>query len=276
MDQNNLMPVLRLIVAKLFLHCLFLSCCALVALSNGFQTAQPGDLDSRVQAEVTRLKSSDVEVRRDAVLRLGAMNRGSSSRAAATALNDSSEIVRATAVRAVLALAPSESVPLILPLLNDKRDFVRREAAFALGQTRSPLAASALLNALRADKIGAVRGAAAVSLGLIADPAAVDGLLSVLSGRGNKKGESDEFVLRSTIRALGSIKSHAAVGPLSAILADAKATGDLRREAATALGRIGGPESINALRSVLADPDPYVSAIAYEALKKTGQAAKPL
>ena len=65
----------------------------------------------------------------------------------------------------------------LLPLLNDKDEFVRREVAYALGHTRSRSATSALSDRLLNDKEDGVRGAAAVALGQIADEAAVIALV---------------------------------------------------------------------------------------------------
>ena len=61
----------------------------------------------------------------------------------------------------------------LIPLLSDKDEFVRREAAYALGLTRSRSATAALTERLLKDKEDGVRGAAAVALGQIADEAAV-------------------------------------------------------------------------------------------------------
>ena len=81
--------------------------------------------------------------------------------------------VRVMATKAILSLDPEESAAALLPLLNDKDEFVRREAAYALGLTRSRSATASLTDRLLNDKDAGVRGAAAVALGRIGDENAV-------------------------------------------------------------------------------------------------------
>jgi HEAT repeat protein len=231
-----------------------------------------------VKVLTARLSSADVEERREALMRLGALGRPEASRAAALALGDASAIVRATAARAVLALAPNEAATLILPLLRDRDEFVRREAAYALGLTRSAAGVSALSAALETDKQPAVRGAAAVALGQIGDGAAAPALAGALSRRLRATGffnrvlrrrvEEDEFVRRAAAVSLGQLGSREAVPVLVEALSNARTPDDVRREAARALGLIGDPAAVPALRSVLAHRDPYLSRIAFEALRK--------
>jgi HEAT repeat protein len=56
-------------------------------------------------------------------------------------------------------------------------------------------------------------------------------------------------------------------------LSNARTPDDVRREAARSLGLIGDPAAVPALRSVLAARDPYLSRIAFEALKKLDPAS---
>ena len=235
-------------------------------------------LQHEIRVQTARLSAAEVEERRDAVMRLGAMARPEGSRAAAAALGDAAAIVRATAARAVLSLPPGEAATLVLPLLRDKDVFVRREAAYALGIARSPAAVSALATALETDKQPSVRAAAAVALGQIDDAAAVPALAGALTRRlrasgffnrlRRRKVEEDEFVRRAAAVSLGQIASREAVPVLVETLTNERTPDDVRREAARALGLIGDPAAAPALRSVLAHRDPYLSEIAFEALRK--------
>lgn len=266
---------------------------ALISLLTGAQTeicAQqsprqtPSDLSTlpplarEIEKQRARLASSDTEERRDAVLRLGALARPESSRAAASALSDRAAIVRATAARAILSLKGDEAAILLIPLLRDRDEFVRREVAYALGEARSPMAVPALIPVLGGDKSPGVRGAAAVALGQIGDeaavPALIGGLVRRIPGSGflkrvtRQKTEENEFVRRAAARSLGQIGSRAAVPTLITVLANERAGDDVRRETARALGLIGDPSAISALRAVVTARDPYLSQIAYEALRK--------
>lgn len=261
---------------------LFTLCCIFALNVNATSRARPQSdltpLQREIRVQTARLSSADVEERRDAVTRLGAMGRPEGSRAAAAALSDPSAVVRATAARAVLSLGHEEAATLILPLLRDRDEFVRREAAYALGVTRSRTAVGALAAAVETDKKPSVRGAAAVALGQIGDASSVPALTGALARRLpasglfgrllRKKVEEDEFVRRAAAVSLGQIASRESVPALVEALSDTRAPSDIRRECARALGIIGDPSAVPALRSALAAQDPYLSRIAFEALKK--------
>jgi HEAT repeat protein len=239
-------------------------------------------LQSEIEKQRQRLGSSEPEERRDAVMRLGSMNRPESSRAASAGLHDSSAIIRATASRAVLSLPPDEAAGLLLPLLQDRDEFVRQETAYALGLTRSRTSVTALINLLEKEKKDGVRGAVAVALGQIGDEAAVVSLSQLVGRRvpasgiinhvRRKKKDENEFVRRAAARSLGEIRSRAGVPALIAVLEDERAPDDIRREAASSLGLIGDSTAVPALRTALAARDPYLSRTAYEALLKIAPA----
>jgi HEAT repeat protein len=241
-----------------------------------------------IEKQQRRLTFSETEERRDAVMRLGWMKRPESSRVAAIALRDSAAIVRATAARAVLSLSSNEAASVLLPLLQDRDEFVRQETAYALGETKSATAVSALVMILEKDKKDSVRGAAAVALGQIGNDAAVIPLAELLGRRvpasgilnrvRRSKRDENEFVRRAAAHSLGQIRSRAAVPALSAVVTDERAPDDVRREAANSLGLIGDPSAVPALRAVLTARDPYLSIIASEALRKiaSSEASRPI
>jgi HEAT repeat protein len=234
-------------------------------------------LQLEIQKQQQRLTSSEVEERRDALMRLGALRHPDASRVAASALSDALPIVRATAVHAVLCLPMEESAAALITLLSDKDEFVRQETAYALGKTRSKSAVPALVERLFNDRKNGVRGSAAVALGQIADDAAVVPLAHVLQPQaampGSKKARQSKskenaFVLRAAARSLGQIGSRAGVPALIATLEDEEVSDDVRREAAIALGWIGDPMAVSALRSALMARDSYLSLAAAEAMRK--------
>lgn len=220
-------------------------------------------------------------------MRLGWMARPEASRTAANGLQDVEPVVRATAARAVLSLPADEAASALTPLLQDKAEFVRQEAAYALGEARSRVAVPALVAALERDKKESVRAAAAVALGRIGDESAVIPLAGRLSARMRSSGLfskitrgqaiENEFVRRSAARSLGQIGSRAAVPALVQTLSDERSATDVRREAARSLGLIGDAAAVPALRSALAASDTYLSRIAYEALLKIAptEASRP-
>ena len=132
--------------------------CIVVAAATAAPSglAQSGGQLTPIQREIERqrqrLSSSDMEERRDALMRLGNMKRPDASRVAAAGLNDQEVKVRVAAAHAVVFLPAAEAAGLLLPLLQDRAEFIRREASYALGETRSRSAVarlSELLSGLR-------------------------------------------------------------------------------------------------------------------------------
>jgi HEAT repeat protein len=236
----------------------------------GQSTERLTPVQREIERQRKRLTSGDVEERRDALMLLGNLRRPDASRVAAAGLSDVEPVVRVTAAHAILSLPSAEAVALLSPLLQDKLEFVRREAAYDLGETHSRTAVAALANLLISDKDVGVRGAAAVALGTIGDESAVPTLSQVLVGRTEKKKKAAEngFVMRAAARSLGQIRSRSAVDILIATLANDANDSDVRREAATALGLIGDPAARPALQAASSSSDPYLAAAAYEALQR--------
>jgi len=249
---------------------LWLTC--FVAAAQETRNLTPTQIEIEKQRE--RLNSSDMEERRDAVMRLGAMRLPASSRAVLPALNDASAMIRATAAKSILSLSAEESVSSLLPLLNDKDEFVRREVAYSLALTRSRAATPALSELLLNDKEDGVRAAAAVALGQIADEGAVVALVGTLApelsapAKKKRKGEENVFVLRAAAAALGELRSRAGTAALISVLSNEKLPSDVRRESARSLGLIGDQTAVPALRAASTAADPYLAEIASEALKK--------
>jgi HEAT repeat protein len=253
------------------LSAFLLFCCAWVAAQES-RNLTPVQLE--IEKQQRRLSSSDVEERRDAVMRLGSMRLAAASRAALPALQDAEPIIRATAAKAILSIGNEESAGSLLPLLNDKDEFVRRETVYALGLTHSRSATAALSDRLLNDKEDGVRAAAAVALGHIADEASVIALVGTLapelSAPANKKRkrEPNVFVLRAAAIALGQIRSRAGTAALISALNNENLPSDVRREAARSLGLIGDPSATSALKAATTASDPFLSEIAHEALKR--------
>jgi HEAT repeat protein len=248
------------------------------SLSRGL--AQTHDLKSQITVqqeqqadkELTRLRSADFETRRDAINNLRLMENAVAARVAAVALNDKSEIVRAVASEAVAYAPDGEAAGFLTPLLlpKEKSEYVRREAAFALGEALSKTAVPALIKVLQTDKKLSVRAAAAVSLGKIADELAIESLSQTLLLPDNKKNRRavDEFVRRSAARALGEIRNRRAVPTLIAVLRDTSNADDVRREAAFALGVIADQSAADILRENLNAKDYLLAEIAQNALQR--------
>jgi len=272
-NRNNRNPQRVGAVFSLILISLTLSATTLSAGQSG-QALTP--VQNQLEKERQRLNSADAEERRDALMHLGAMHTVAASRACLVGLTDAAPMNRAVAAESILSLSTEESVPALLALLNDKDEFVRREAVHALGLTRSRSATTRITELLLNDKAGSVRSAAAYALGRIGDESAVVTLATLLSPElsaaksGKGKTEKSPFVLRAAAVALGRIRSRAGTPALVAALSNDKLPSDVKREAARALGLIGDPSAVASLRAATQAQDPYLSEAAYEALKKIG------
>jgi HEAT repeat protein len=218
------------------------------------------------QEEIARfteqLKSSDEEERRTAVLMLSATASADAAPALVGALNDSSEPVRAAAVNGLAQLRNPDHITLISALLaKDKRPFVRKTAAYALGHYASAKATAPLVAALARDKDVEVRAAAVVALGHYKDPAAVAPLTSALK-------DKNDFIRAYAARALGvnGRASEPVVNELIRLL-NSDPAGEVRRQAASALGLIGARTAVPALERASRSSDPHLSRTAIEALE---------
>ncbi len=253
-----------------------------VAIANpGPQPPQSATSLTPLQLEIEkqrmRLNSVDVEERRDALMRLRAMHNKDASRVALAGLADPVAIVKVSAAHAILSLPGDECAQSLIPLLSDKDEFVRREAAYALGKAGSSAAVPALTDRLLSDKVVEVRSAAAVALGQIGDETAVVPLASVLNPqmeltqlkrKQKKKQPENPFVLRAVARSLGQIGSRAGVLALIHALQDEQTEPDVRRESAIALGAVGDSSALPSLREAAAALDPYLSQAAQVAIQK--------
>jgi HEAT repeat protein len=164
-----------------------------------------------------------------------------------------------------------------MPFLKDKLEFVRREAAYSIGETHSRAAVQPLVELLTTEKESSVRAAAVAALGEIGEESAVPALAHVLSGLSpNKKSKKreDDFTMRSAAQALGKIRSRAGVEPLIAALTNETNSLDVRRASAEALGLIGDSSATSALEAAVAAQDPYLSEAARAALRRLRLARK--
>jgi HEAT repeat protein len=155
-----------------------------------------------VDALQRTILSGTSEQKRDALYEIKKIATEPASRIAVPALRDPDVMVRSTAASAVVYLPAQEAVPLLHPLLSDKQEFVRREAAYALGSVGDAHATPLLIDRLLKDKIIEVRGAAAVALGQIGDPSAIEALAGILRKRPS---DDTEFLRRSAARSIGQI-----------------------------------------------------------------------
>lgn len=256
---------------KLITTGLFVIICltGIVGSSHPFFSLSQTQVNQRhsreIEAEVAhwsaQLKSADVQERREAAMSLSRIDGEAATSALVGALTDPSPLVRAV-VAAGLGERPDPSVvPLLAArLTSDKDAFVRKTAAYALGRFSSTERTAALIVALN-DKDPEVRGAVAVSLGDHADASAIAPLAAALSDR-------SAFVRAQTARALGLNGSAATqVVPALIRLLASDQDGEVKRQAAAALGSIGDRSALPALERATHDSDSYLAQTAHDSIR---------
>lgn len=266
-----------------------------------FAQGQPLPERPETEARLSRQLSGDTEQKRSALFEIRNIQTEQASRLAIPSLTDANEMVRATAASSVVFLRESEAAFLLRPLLSDKAEFVRREAAYALGETGTHIATTALVKLMLEDKVLEVRTAAAAALGKTGDVEAVESLTAILK---KKPREDDEFLRRSAARSIGRIAQimrtgksgvltpqnflpdkykdtdantnkslspgafATAVTILTQVLQNINESDDTRRESAFALGAIGDRTATTVLETHRNSSDPYLAEICKEALLK--------
>ena len=101
------------------------------------------------------------------------------------------------------------------------------------------------------------------------EPRAAIPLIELLAKSG------DASILRQAVRGLGSLGDPRAVVPLIRLLENGEVPYVVRAEAARSLGKIGGEDSLMALRHAIYDSRATVSQAAREALETKGATMRP-
>lgn len=251
------------IIALLVLICSVFETGLSLAANTQLQTRtenKNASTDSELAHWSAQLKSSDIEERREAAMRLGHISSDDATQVLIAGLIDPASIVRAAILVALAQRSPSVVGSISRTLTSDKDPFVRKAAAYALTHYSGSQRTGALTAALK-DKDPEVRGASAVAL---ADHPDAEGITSLIASTADKS----EFVRAQSARALG-INGKAADEAVPALikLLTSDRENEVKRQAATALGSIGNRSALQALQKAAHDDDFYLSQSAREAIK---------
>jgi HEAT repeat protein len=275
MNENRLQAPMLMIGPLLFAFMLF---------AGGPQQTGGQEADRRTDRSrrelLDRLTSGDEEQRIDSLVRICSLLRDEPdaietqviTSLVAVLQRDTSPVVRALAARSLEICAGNlgvglgdESVAALLAALGKEREVAARKAIiYALARYPRPQVTSALIPFLK-NKRSELRAAAAYALAETGDPASAQALAELLR-RGAK--DEDAFARSEAARALGRVGGHDSIDLLTNALSN-DSSQEVRREAALALGRIATSQdvkAIEALRNATLSNDPYLVSAAENAI----------
>ncbi len=168
--------------------------------------------------------------------------------------------VRRQALRTLSRIADTETVSLIVHLMNDKDSTIRENAVQAMGKLGDVTALSHLITTLT-DENGLVRGNAAQALGELEDATALSHLITALT-------DENGLVRGNAAQALGELGDAAALSHLITALTDENIW--VRWNATQALGELGDATTLPHLITALSDEDDRVCEAAAQALSALG------
>ena len=210
-------------------------------------------------------------------------------------LTSRSAVRRARAAYLIGLVRDSDSVALVLPLLGDPHADVRLVAARSLGAIGEPSAASGVLDALRtnhgqmglpawvaAEALLAMGAqiAPALQIGLASEDPAVRNVCAIVAAHAAFSSTAPQLRILLASDSEGDVRANAAValGRIGgaddfAVLVrhtDASEATVLRRTCATALGDLGQREGVETLAVLLGDGDRRLAQLAADALVRIG------
>lgn len=204
---------------------------------------------------IRKLKSSDVRVRIEAMKKLGEAREVSAVGPIADMLEDDERAVRAAAAQTLGKIGRPSAIPYLIDMLMKERSWdLRHEAVEALRQIGDPAAVNELLVTIEGNNpdqgLQQIAAWALKEFGWEQLTAAQQAMVTILR---------DEW---DQLPAIGS-------PAVDAILAAMRTgTPRVRREAVTALGKIGDTRALGALQDLLNDADPEISQWAAWALEQ--------
>ncbi len=174
-------------------------------------------------------------------------------------LKSKDAMVRRQAAESLGALRDAKAIVPLISALKDENPFVKRAAVDSLGLLRAGGAIKNIGDILLKDKDSQTRQSAAISLGYIGNPEASQFLISALK-------DSDQGVKYAAAASLGQMRSPEAVKAISAALSDDDS--GMKVSALTALDRMDAASEVESVRKLISDNDPKVRSLAVKFLGK--------
>lgn len=237
--------------------------------------AMPTISETEMLQQLDRMNEKDPCVRRDAIGVLTGVKDARVLYPMVKALQDDDPGIQQAAMDALSVFEDEAAVHHVLPLLSDRRVYVRNMAreildkiggyginlfqrhvkdkdedvrkmiADILGSIHGPASEKMLIEMLK-DPCSNVRSSAAEGLGRVGDSSAVEALIALLN--------DEDWVALFAAGALGRIRDRRAIRPLMCLVSSDKI--DLQIAAIEAVGQIGGEEAVDGLMEAMDSADP--------------------
>lgn len=181
-------------------------------------------------------------------------------------LKNTKRDVRIAVVDALDLIGDKKTLPVLIDVVNkDKDDWVRNSAFNAITKFNDPRTFPLLLRLLN-DKYEGIRRHASWAIGKLKDKRAIGPLTKILKERD----EDNEFVRWGALDSLIILKGKEMCPTLIKILQDETANGNLRSDAATYLAQLNCKKGIEPLATFANHKDEYIKRHAMNALGKLG------
>jgi hypothetical protein len=203
------------------------------------------------------LKSTDEDVREEAVRALGELNDPRAINPLILALKDENRYVRREAAKSLGRIGDEKAISALIEALRDEDRYAREGAAEGLAEMKEK-AFGPLIRALN-DMDWHVRMGAIIALRIIGDRNAVPKIIDAL-------GDENRFVRREAVKSLGRIGDERVIEPLTGALQDEDTS--VRMRAVSALAKFSRDDVIDALIGALDDSDSGVRLRAVQALEE--------
>ncbi|EKQ70066.1 vesicle coat protein [Leptolyngbyaceae cyanobacterium JSC-12] len=223
-----------------------------------------------IRALVEQLQASDDDDL-SRMLAEALANLGVSAIAALGELLESEE-TRLFALQALAQIRRSETIPLLLSVVQDPQPEVRAIAIEALGSFRDSRIPDVLIQALT-DPAAAVRKAAISALSVRTDLLDALGLVKHLE---NRLWDIDLSVCQQAALALGRLGCDAAIASLARVLTSANTPIPLQQDTIRALSWLGSDNALETLKQwLLAAPAPFSREMQLEGIAALGRWSQP-
>jgi len=227
----------------------------LAVIAGVFLLSGTGDAEETpesIRQHISDLESENPDIAREAANKLLSTDKKRSVPLILEVLKsrETGDLKKCNTIHLLGRMGSEEAVPELINLLDDKKPIIRKEAIRTLGKIKAKGAIHKLRNIVKSEADPSVLNEAVRALGDMEAEEAVDDLIEIVQNSYLRRDGYGPVLRESAIEALGKLKSNKA----TALLIDkltAREDLTIKDKAVWALGEIGAPDSIEALKLYL-------------------------